>query len=349
MEMKGNNTMKHSFEQFIMNTCKAREWDLRTFLRRVLTNAGFTIQEDDYISDRASMNPNYKSVHNMLAIRGEPKVCLISHTDTCRDHEKINPPDVEPVIKKAMKDGKETRIIQDKFCMNQVGGDDRLGVSINTWIALNTGYDMALLFTTDEEIGNEGADHVNFPELMNYELLAQVDRGNRSDQIVNEIGMTQLCSNQMLNRLIKISEEMGSPRYSVSGMMTDVLSIKRRGKCKEAINMTCGYHNSIGNQRDEYIDINEAKSTMKFVSEIIKYYDLERYKDEPIIKYGDEEKEDRTLANHFTEQEFYDDLEKNRPKSKEEYRSGFDFENDDLEEGDLFSEYMYYQDKIRNY
>lgn len=282
---------KYSFENFIMQCCKAKEWELRKFLKRVLSHAGFTIQEDNYRTDRGA---KYSNVHNMLATRGKPRVCLVAHTDVCRDHA-YGAPDVDPVMKVHSMRGELRSIIQDRHCNVQVGGDDRLGVAINTWIALNTGYDLGLLFTTDEEIGLISAEHVRFPELLNFDILLQVDRGNHSDQLVTAIGGCQLCSEQTARRLLKISEDIDLPRYRVNGMMTDVLAIKTNHMCKEAVNMTCGYHNSIGADRDEYIDIQESKDTVKYVSSIIKYYDLEEDKNESFeedLQNSEDEHED---------------------------------------------------------
>jgi putative aminopeptidase FrvX len=66
-------------------------------------------------------------------------------------------------------------VIQDKDCLVQVGGDDRVGVAIELWLAMKTDLPMALLFTTDEEIGLLSARQVEFPELMDFELLVQID------------------------------------------------------------------------------------------------------------------------------------------------------------------------------
>lgn len=262
-----------SFENFIIKCCELDEWDLREFLREQLTSAGFTMQEDNYKSYRKGQ---YQKVHNMLAMRGEPRICLVAHTDVCRDHGslKVHKKAV-PVIKKMEQGGKMFDIIQDETCQVQVGGDDRLGVAINTWIALNTGYDLGLLFTTDEEVGAVSADYVSFKELGDFDLLLQVDRGNHSDQLVTNISGVRLCSPKTAERLIGISERIGMPRYTVMGLLTDVLVIKGDRKCKEAVNMTCGYHNSHGSSAHEFIKIQEAKDTMKYVSNIIQDYDLE--------------------------------------------------------------------------
>jgi len=261
-----------SFENFIIQCCELDEWDLRAFLKEKLIEANFTIQEDDYSSYRGG---RYQEVHNILAIRGkQPRVCLVAHTDVVRDHgSRSKQRKVIPVIKEVNRFGENIRIIQDKDCQVQVGGDDRLGVAINTWVALNAGYDMGLLFTTDEEVGNQSADHADFSELKNFDLCMQVDRGNVNRQLVTNIGGTRLCSPEMATLLLKIAEDIALPRQPVNGLMTDVLSLKSSGKIKNAVNMTCGYHNN--HSQNEFINIQEAKDTLQYVSEIIKYFDLE--------------------------------------------------------------------------
>lgn len=264
---------KYTFENFIIQSCKAEEWELRRFLKRVLKRSGFSIIEDDYTSYRGG---KYASVHNLLAIRGKPRVCLVAHTDVCRNYgwgDKNETP--EPVIKEIEGLNGIHRIIQDKNCEVQVGGDDRLGVAINTWIALNTSYDLAMLFTTDEEGGLCSAQVVEFPELKEFDLLVQVDRGNQlANQLVSSISGRRICSPEVVEKLLSISNNIGLPRIQVQGFLTDVLAIKENGMCKDAINLSCGYYNSHGSRPDEYIDIEDAKNTMRYVSSIVQHYDL---------------------------------------------------------------------------
>lgn len=271
--------MQQSFEDFIITCCAMEEWELRDYLKGLLIPAGFKIQEDDY---RSSRGGEFAKIHNMLAIRGEtPKICLVAHTDVCRDHgwRREHHPKVNPVIKTIPTPKGERKVIQDKDTAVQTGGDDRLGVAINTWIALNTGYDMGLLFTTDEEIGALSADRANFSELLDFDVLVQVDRGNHSDQLVVNISGTSLCDDETATRLLGIAEKIGLPRVPVMGLLTDVLEIKRNRRCKNAVNMTCGYHRSFGSSPEEFIDIEEARETMEYVSNIIQDYDLEDLKD----------------------------------------------------------------------
>lgn len=301
-DLKNIQTTGSQFENFIMQCCKADEWELRKFLRKVLTRSGFTIHEDGYQTDRVKKDKRYSTVHNMLAIRGDkPQVCLVAHTDVCRDHEnsrysmigdyswmsdnndkeisivsksKISEQKVEPVIKMIEHEGQMRRIIQDKNCQIQVGGDDRLGVAINTWIALNTGYDMGLFFPTDEEIGLKSAGDCKMERLKEFELCVQVDRGNHSNQLVPKIGNTIICEYDKVVHMLEIAYNMGMPREIVCGLGTDVYALYKNGYAKNAVNMTTGYHNSRGAQKDEYIEIQEARDTMKFVSEIVKSYYL---------------------------------------------------------------------------
>jgi hypothetical protein len=321
----------YSFENYIVQCCKTREWNLRKFLKSKLISNGFQINEDDYTSFRSG---KYGQVHNMLAIRGKnPRVCLVAHTDVCRDHgfDSNEAPNVNPVIKSISLDGEMKTIIQDKNCETQVGGDDRLGVAINSWLALNTGYDLGLLFTTDEEVGAISAGYAHFPELLDFDILLQVDRGNRSNQLVTSIGGIELCSYAAAQRLIKISEDIGNPRCEVDGLLTDVLAIKTNNMCKDAVNMTCGYHNSIGAQKDEYISIQESKDTMKYVSSIVQYYYLQQ-----------DDQEIENTVEGFSESIEYSNKDRSnllrgRAVNSRKGRAYFD--------EDLFSEDRYNQDK----
>lgn len=294
------------FERWVMQCCKADEWELRKFLKKVLARAGFTtILEDNYRSERCGSEKRYETVHNLLLIRGEnPRVCLVSHTDVCRNHgtpkwegedtdeyaywmrgssasktedkdaPKRIPLKVRPIIKEIEEGGAKRRIITDDGNRIQVGGDDRLGVAINTYIALNTTYPMGLYFPTDEEIGLKSAGMCEMQQLKDFDLLVQTDRGNHSNELVVKIGGEILMTYSTTVRLLEIAYDIGLPRVPITGMGTDIYAIKKRNMCKEACNLTVGYHNSRGDSSDEYIDVKEAKDTLRFVSEIIKDYYL---------------------------------------------------------------------------
>jgi hypothetical protein len=288
-----------AYEYHVIQCCKNDEWVLRKWLHKALGRAGFTIYEDGYQTDRIKKDKRYSAVHNMVAIRGNPRVCLVAHTDVCRDHDssrysimgeyswmadreeenigtksQLSSQKVEPVIKVVEHEGQMRRIIQDKDCKLQVGGDDRLGVAIATWIALNTGYDLGLYFPTDEEIGLKSAAACEMEQLRRFELCMQIDRGNHSHQIVLRISNELMCTYSTAVFLLEKAYDLGLPREPVSGLSTDVYALHKKGLIKDAVNMTCGYHNSHGSSASEYIDIQESKDTMRFVSEVVKAYYL---------------------------------------------------------------------------
>lgn len=269
--------MNSDFVELLINCCKLNELELRFYIKKILMKTSFLIQEDKYCSARPW---GYWDIHNLLAIRGTPKVCLVSHTDVCRDHDLIcvynsgSIPDyqVNPVVKKIKHFNFLVNAIQDKDCLLQVGGDDRAGVAIGLWLAMHTDLPMGLLYTTNEEIGLLSAQQVRFPELMDFELLVQIDRGNqRNQQIVTQIDGLEICNSKISKSLVDLSVSLQKPRQQVLGFSTDVFVIKRNGRCKNAVNLTCGYHNSIGSDPNEYIVIHEVIDTMEYVQEIIKF------------------------------------------------------------------------------
>ena len=271
--------MDSQFADLIVTCCKLSEPKLRSYIKKVLIDKNFSIQEDCYQSKKLG---KYSNISNLLVIRQTPKICLVSHTDVCRDHESIKEQysiktapsnQVNPTIKKLIHLERLVTVIQDKDCLVQVGGDDRTGVAIELWLAMKTDLPMALLFTTDEEIGLLSARQVEFPELMNFELLVQIDRGNQpNQQIVTQVAGIQLCEESLANLLVRLSRKQGIPRQKVTGYGTDVVAIKARGKCRNAINLTCGYHNSFGHHPSEYIVIHEAEETMEYVKNILEFF-----------------------------------------------------------------------------
>lgn len=273
--------MNIEFADLIVTCCQLSEPDLRSYIKQVLIERDFSIQEDSYISPRGG---EYLNIHNLLAIRGNPKVCLVSHTDVCRDHDKFQgwlpnetAPEykVEPVIKDLMHFHELVSVVQDKECLAQVGGDDRAAVAVLLWLALKTELPIGILLTTDEEIGLISAKEVAFPELINFDLLIQIDRGNQQNhQIVTKISQLNLCDQNLAKSLIELAKIKGKPREEVIGGGTDVFAIKLNGKCKNAINLTCGYHNSLSSNPYEYIVIHELEETMEYVKDIIEFLSM---------------------------------------------------------------------------
>lgn len=255
-----------SFEELIIHCCIADEVELRNQIKEVLSNHNFSFIEDDYVSYRNNYeNVNIK-VHNLLFTRGNAKYCLVAHTDVCRDHAVIQWEKEKKLPTPVFKELNGERIIQDKDCETQIGGDDRLGVAMALWLAMHTQHELAILLTTDEEVGLRSAMECKFEQLNQFELLIQIDRGNETNQIVNKIKDIELCDQSTLDFISQLLQSKNINRKFVTGLSTDVFALKKNNMCKNAINMTCGYHDSMYDSGEEYIHIQEAKDTLSLLT-----------------------------------------------------------------------------------
>jgi len=252
------------FLSHVITCCEQPEPALRRYLRNLLSRNGFVIETDRYRSPRACRTPNLR------AVRGAPTLGLIAHTDTCREHEEdIRHP--RPVVCTRETRRGQRQVIQDRSTSVQLGGDDRLGVAIITWAALAMpDAPLSLLFTTDEEIGLQSAAELPESWTRCLDLLVEVDRGNQAEaQLVTSIGGLRLCSARTERMLLEVARACGHPRVAVEGRLTDVYEIVARGACENAVNMTCGYHDSVWASGREYIDVLEAVETLAYVRAII--------------------------------------------------------------------------------
>jgi acetylornithine deacetylase/succinyl-diaminopimelate desuccinylase-like protein len=256
------------FEAHVARCCALPEPALRGWLRASLEAQGFRVEEDDYQA-RNQSRWDRSGVHNMLAVRGAPVVAFVAHTDVCRD---LGDPGCapDPVVRQVFRAGRARRVLQDREQATQIGGDDRLGVALISWLAATRrDLDLALLFTTDEEVGLLSAAKVPAEWLGRFALAAQVDRGNRpSPELVTRILELPLCSPRTASWLLELAASLGLPRTEVKGLRTDVYALRKRAPI-EAVNMTCGYHASHNDgSGEEYIDLAEALETLMFLEAI---------------------------------------------------------------------------------
>ena len=255
------------FERALIAACAADESVLRRELAAELCGAGFELFFDDYRAT-SRRDDAARELPNLLAVRGAPRVCLVAHTDLVRDHRGYagDRGRVEPIVRRDPATCR--RIVTDRTNATQVGGDDRVGVAIARMIALESRRAIAILLTTDEEIGLQGAAAVPDAWLERFELFVQIDRGSRfGRELVTQIGGTRLCSAEREARLLAIAEALGAPRVPVVGGSTDVAELKAHGMRADAVNLTCGYY--APHSADEWVDVEEAEEAARYVRAIL--------------------------------------------------------------------------------
>lgn len=118
-----------------------------------------------------------------------------------------------------------------------IGADDKNGI----WVALNAIKKLKVLkvaFFTGEEIGCLGSAAVDMSFFGDCRFVLQCDRKGGSDFINNASGV-QLCTKEFVDLM-----DIKKYGYKVtSGMMTDVMELRRNGLEICAANLSCGYYN----------------------------------------------------------------------------------------------------------
>ena len=246
-------------ETLLVATCVADETALQRTLTSELAGAGFATRRDRYRPSPRAFPP--RDVTNLLFVRGAPRVCLVAHTDVVRDHGGVATAPTPHVVSDP---ATGRRVLADRARATPIGGDDRVGVAIIRWLAQTTTAPMAALFTTDEEIGLDGAYAVPMAWLEPFELLVEIDR--RSDhgrELVTQIFGRRLCTDERAARLLAIAADVGMPRTTVMGLATDVYAFAARGFRGDAVNLSCGYHEP--HAPEEWVDMREAAETATYV------------------------------------------------------------------------------------
>ena len=73
-----------AFERVILAACALDESTLRVQLEDALVRHGFATRQDSYEALAQPRVP-HRTIRNLLAVRGMPRVCLVVHTDVVRD------------------------------------------------------------------------------------------------------------------------------------------------------------------------------------------------------------------------------------------------------------------------
>lgn len=141
-----------------------------------------------------------------------------------------------------------------------LGADDKNGI----WVALRCleRYDaVKACFFWGEEIGCCGSMRADMKFFSDCRFVLQCDRRNSGDLITDICG--QLCSDEFLAAIP--SEEFG---YApVSGLTTDVGTLKENGLSVSCVNMSCGYY--APHTDHETTVFSELENCLAFVSAII--------------------------------------------------------------------------------
>jgi tripeptide aminopeptidase len=265
------------FERSILTLCAVGEPACRTLLSNALRAAGFRIQTDAYDS-MPQREDQPRAIPNLLAVRGEPRVCLVAHSDVVRDWRGYTSR-VEPTLLDLDHGGETERAIADRTRTTPLGADDRLGIAIALEAARTTTVPLAVLVTTDEEVGLCGARAVRPEWVEGFELLVQIDRGNHARQLVTKIG-ERLCTREWEARLLGLASEMGLPRTPCTGLSTDVAALSARGVAKNAVNLTCGYYEN--HSPSEYVVLREAEETLAYVRAITEAFTRPAWSEEAL-------------------------------------------------------------------
>lgn len=168
---------------------------------------------------------------NLYVTKGESETypCLVSHVDQVQYNHSD---DFEAVETKDLIFG----FSRSKRCQQGLGADDKNGV----WIALRCllKYDVIkAAFFVGEEIGCVGSNAADMDFFRDCRFVIQCDRRG-FDDLIREAGCVELCSQEFL-------DEIGFENFGYTkqyGMMTDVMTLKKRGLSVSCINLSCGYY-----------------------------------------------------------------------------------------------------------
>ena len=142
-----------------------------------------------------------------------------------------------------------------------LGADDKNGI----WIALKMleKYDnIKIAFFSGEEIGCYGSNKADMTFFENCKFVLQCDRKGNSD-LITTISSIKLCSKEFIDAL-------PTKKYNykeTTGLMTDVMTLKKKGLKVSCCNISCGYYNPHSSY--EVTNINDLKNCLNFVDEII--------------------------------------------------------------------------------
>ena len=142
-----------------------------------------------------------------------------------------------------------------------LGADDKNGV----WVALKCllKYDIIkVALFVGEEIGCVGSNAADMDFFDDCRFVLQCDRRGFNDMIT-DAGVTELCSDEFKKA---VNPEWFSYKET-SGLMTDVMTLKKRGLKVSCLNLSCGYYEP--HSDEEYTIKQDLLNCLYFVEHII--------------------------------------------------------------------------------
>lgn len=208
---------------------------------------------------------------------GENFPCYVAHTDTCAT---IIPDDEFTIVSLDDVDLAGYNYKKDKF--TQVGFDDKIGIFIALRMLDHIPYGKAF-FPYAEEIGCVGTRKADMKFFDDCGYLIQCDRRN-SKGIVDSVSGVGLFGSDFKDMLLMEGTKYG--RYTTTGMLTDVYTLKTMGLKVSCTNLECGYYNP--HSDDDYCVVDEVYSTLDFVEDIYQSSKGERFEhiyEKPVYNY----------------------------------------------------------------
>ncbi len=182
--------------------------------------------------------------------------CIVAHMDEVHQYKGTK----EIVMKNGLIWAKYKE--SKKLC--GLGADDANGIYIALEL-LNIIPNLKICFTTEEEIGGNGAYEasINTEFFENCQYLIQADRRGKSDLIVHTNGV-MITSDLFLSHIVDICDKYEySSQY---GVFTDVGILAPRLSLS-GINVSCGYYNE--HTVKEYTNIKELENCLNFIHDIV--------------------------------------------------------------------------------
>jgi putative aminopeptidase FrvX len=223
-------------EILTIQTVSGKEWRMFAFIVRQLKKQGVPFSVD------ASGN-----IYAQKG-KGESFPCVVAHMDTVH-------PIVEDLSIIAVGD-KLTGFNRVTMQQTGIGGDDKVGV----YIALKClqKYDcIKVAFFVDEERGCIGSYASDVSFFADCRFILQADRRGSTDFINNAGGVT-LCSKKFKKAVGKLLPMYG---YKfTTGLMTDVMALKKSGVNVSMANVSCGYHRP--HSDDEWVSVSQVEKCL---------------------------------------------------------------------------------------